>query len=143
MKTSRRTARTIAFQTLFELELRSTENVSEALLARAQSFEEETNQIIDRDAIVFAERLVRGTLREQCRLDEMIARVAPVFPVDQLASTDRVALELGLFEMLNDDDISTSVAINEAVELAKTFGSDASGRFVNGVLGTIAGEVSH
>ncbi|HEX8918806.1 MAG TPA: transcription antitermination factor NusB [Chloroflexota bacterium] len=143
MRTSRRTARTIAFQTLFELELRSTSNISETVRARAQSFEEETQQVIDREAIGFAEELVRGTLGERDNLDALISRVAPIFPVNQLAGTDRVALELGLFEMLHGDNTSAGVAINEAVELAKTFGGDASGRFVNGVLGTIAEEVSH
>lgn len=138
----RRLARTLAFQTLFELENRPSRSVDEALADRLAGLQEATGQTLHRRTIDFAARLVRGTLAERAAIDERIGKAAPAFPLDQIAGTDRVALEQAVYELLNEQDVPTKVAINEAVELAKTYGGENSGRFVNGVLGTIAGEIS-
>jgi N utilization substance protein B len=91
----------------------------------------------------FARELVQGVEARQEQLDGLIAQYAPEWPVDQIAIIDRNILRLAIFELLMRDDTPVKVAINEAVELAKEFGSDSSGRFVNGVLGSlVASETS-
>jgi N utilization substance protein B len=85
----------------------------------------------------FVSRLVDGVIADQQSLDEKIQPIAPEWPIDQIARVDRSILRIGLFELLSLADIvPPKVAINEAVELAKAFGSDNSSKFVNGVLGT-------
>ena len=86
----------------------------------------------------FAERLVAGVLDERRALDVDIARFAPDYPVDQLAVVDRNILRLALYELRHEPGTPLKVVINEAVELAKTYGGDASPRFINGVLGAVA-----
>lgn len=88
----------------------------------------------------FIERLVRGVLAERERLDAIIARTAPAWPVPQLPAVDRTILRMALWELLIERDVPVKAAINEAVELAKRFGGDNSGRFVNGVLGTVVAQ---
>jgi N utilization substance protein B len=85
----------------------------------------------------FAQHIVRGVLSSQEQLDEMIVAYAPEWPIDQMAVIDRNILRIALFEFVVDRGTPPKVAINEAVELAKLFGSDSSQRFVNGVLGTL------
>ena len=85
----------------------------------------------------FARDLVEGVSTHQQRLDGLVGRYAPEWPVDQIAIIDRNILRMAIFEILMRDDTPVKVAINEAVELAKEFGSDSSGRFVNGVLGSL------
>jgi N utilization substance protein B len=72
------------------------------------------------------------------QLDRVVAELAPEWPVDQIAVIDRNVLRIAIYELLFDSDTPPKVAINEAVELAKMFGSDSSPRFVNGVLGSLA-----
>ena len=84
----------------------------------------------------FLLKIVRGVLKHKDELDELIATYAPEWPIDQMAIIDRNILRIALFEFLIDGGTPPKVAINEAVELAKRFGSDSSRRFVNGVLGT-------
>jgi N utilization substance protein B len=76
-------------------------------------------------------------------IDKIIEKVAPQWPIDQIAMVDRAVLRLGIYELLfgNREEVPPKVAINEAIELAKTFGGDTSGKFVNGVLGTIYREI--
>lgn len=92
---------------------------------------------------IFAEHLMEGTLRERATIDKLIEKCAPEWPIDQVTVVDRNVLRLGIYELMfgNYDEVPPKVAINEAIELAKTFGSDASPRFVNGVLGTIYREM--
>jgi N utilization substance protein B len=142
MASPRRLARSLAFLTLFEIESRPSLSVEQTLLERSVVQTEETGQALGERSLEFAEHLVRGTLENREELDARIQQAAPAFPVDQLAVTDRVALELALYELQHEPATPLRVAINEAVELAKTYGSENSGRFVNGVLGTIAGELS-
>jgi N utilization substance protein B len=134
----RRLGRRLAFEALFELESRPGSSVDDVLAMRADSVGEEAASVIDAETIEFARSLVRGTLDRRRELDAQIGAVAPAFPVDTLAVTDRVSLEMGAYELLHAYDTPIEVVINEAVELAKTYGGENSGRFVNGVLGTIA-----
>jgi N utilization substance protein B len=92
---------------------------------------------------LFARELVQGVREYQERLDELIGRYAPDWPVDQIAIIDRNVLRISIYEILMSDDTPTKVAINEAVELAKKFGSDSSSRFVNGVLGSLVADELH
>jgi N utilization substance protein B len=85
----------------------------------------------------FARDLVDGVSAHWEKLDALIGRYAPEWPVDQIALIDRNILRMAIFEILLQNDTPVKVAINEAVELAKEFGSDSSGRFVNGVLGSL------
>jgi N utilization substance protein B len=140
MSSKRRQARTLAFQTLFEVESRSGHALASALGYRVRALEEETGETLDEQQIAFARHLVEGALVERAEIDRRLAVVAPAFPIDQMAATDRVSLELAVYELLFRRTTPVKVVINEAVELAKTYGGENSGRFVNGVLGTIAGE---
>jgi N utilization substance protein B len=88
-------------------------------------------------AIQFTYDLVKGVLVNQDDIDRLIARYAPEWPVDQMAIIDRNVLRIAIYELAVDDSTPVKVAINEAVELAKLYGSDSSARFVNGVLGTL------
>jgi len=85
----------------------------------------------------FLRKVVQGVLAHQQELDDLIGTYAPEWPVDQMAIIDRNILRIALYEFLIDGSTPPKVAINEAVELAKRFGSDSSRRFVNGVLGTL------
>jgi len=95
------------------------------------------------DESIFAEHLMEGTLLERSTIDKLIEKCAPEWPIDQITVIDRNILRLGIYELMfgNYDEVPPKVAINEAIELAKTFGSDSSPRFVNGVLGTIYREM--
>ena len=85
----------------------------------------------------FARDLVQGVSEQREHLDLLVGRYAPEWPVEQIAIIDRNILRIAIYEILMRNDTPVKVAINEAVELAKEFGSDSSGRFVNGVLGSL------
>lgn len=91
----------------------------------------------------FVIMLVQGVMEHAEEIDKTIERVAPQWPLDQVAMVDRNVLRLGLFELQYGDHeaVPPKVAINEAIELAKGFGGESSGRFVNGVLGTVYKEM--
>jgi N utilization substance protein B len=91
----------------------------------------------------FVVNLVKGTLEHIEEIDKIIERAAPQWPIDQIAMVDRNVLRLGLFELMwgDRDAVPPKVAINEAIELAKSFGGESSGRFINGVLGTVYKEM--
>ncbi len=138
MKNRRRLARNLAFQTLFELEARPEREIEETLEARVREIEEEAPHAVDHDQRLFSLHLVTRTLAMREDLDRRIHGAAPAFPVEQMPRTDRVALELGVYELVYEPSARVKIVINEAVELAKMYGGENSGRFVNGVLGTIA-----
>ncbi len=84
-----------------------------------------------------------GVVERIEKLDKIIEKAAPEWPIDQIAIVDRNVLRIGLFELLygNKEEVPVKVAINEAIELAKTFGGENSGKFINGVLGTVYKEI--
>ena len=91
----------------------------------------------------FIHNLVKGVMKHRSKIDEIIERSAPTWPLEQVTLIDRNVLRLGIYELLwgNRKDVPPKVAINEAIELAKRFGGDNSGKFINGVLGTIYREI--
>ncbi|MCZ6545002.1 MAG: transcription antitermination factor NusB [Chloroflexi bacterium] len=126
-----RRGRVRAFQALFEAEF---ERVGAEV-----ALEREGGQRLSAAEREHAERLVAGVQARREELDAIIREVAPAFPVPQLAVVDRTVLRIALYELLfNNAAVPVAAVINDAVELAKTFGSDSSRRFVNGVLGTVS-----
>lgn len=91
----------------------------------------------------FVFQLIDGVMKHLSELDQIIEKAAPQWPLEQIAVVDRNVLRLGLYELLfgNREEVPPKVAINESIELAKSFGGDSSGKFVNGVLGTIYREI--
>ena len=91
----------------------------------------------------FVRTLIAGVLEHQSAIDQIIGKAAPEWPLDQITMVDRNVLRLGLFELLygNKEEVPPKVAINEAIELAKNFSGESSGKFVNGVLGTVFREL--
>ena len=132
MKRERRRARGLALQALYEID--SVGHPIEQVIARHL----EENAGLGDDAAEFLQRLVRGTLALGMAFDRLIASCAPEWPVEELALVDRNILRMALWELAVSDETPLKVAINEAVELAKRYGSDSAPRFVNGVLGTLA-----
>lgn len=130
----RRKARIAALQALYEIDC--TKHKVEETSARLRAREETLAQ----EAISFSEELVKGVLQHKSELDALIKKFAPAFPVEQMPIIDRNILRLAIFEILFNDKTPFKVAINEAVELAKTFGSESSSRLVNGVLGVVVRE---
>ena len=126
----RHQARILALQLLYELDI-AAHGVDEVL---ARTF---ADQATPPDVHAHVERLVRGVLAGREEIDPYIASAATAFPVPQLPAIDRNVLRLAVYELLREPDVPPKAAINEAVELAKRFGGDNSGRFVNGVLGTL------
>lgn len=133
MKTRRR-ARRVTLETLYEYDI-ADHPPFEVLQRRVQ----ETN--IESAGVEFATHLVQGVLANINGMDRLIARYAPEWPLDQMAVIDRNILRIAIFEFLASDETPVKVAINEAVELAKTYGSDSAPRFINGVLGTLAEQI--
>jgi N utilization substance protein B len=132
----RRQARIAALQALYELDC--TKHKVEEALARLRA-----GETLAKEALSFSEELLRGVLQNKSELDALIKRFAPAFPPEQMSIIDRNILRLAIFEILFDDKTPFKVAINEAVELAKEFGSDSSPRLINGVLGSITIERGH
>mgnify|MGYP000256494592 CR=1 FL=1 len=127
----RRKARTLAFMALYEADVAGHEpgTVLERLLA---------DEPLDEDNASFARDLVAGVQAHRQEIDRLIRRKAPAWPLEQLSPVDRNVLRLAIYEVLFDNRVPVRAAINEAVELAKRFGSDSSPRFVNGVLGSVS-----
>lgn len=95
-------------------------------------------QLLSMDEQKFAYRIVEGVSTNRAKLDGLIQRFSPEWPVDQIAIVDRNILRIALYEFGFSRDTPIKVAINEAVELAKAFGSESAAGFVNGVLGSLA-----
>lgn len=131
----RRMARTMALQALYEIDLVG--HAPGIVVDERIAYENPGEH-----GVRYLRWLVAGVVKNRTALDELIAKHAPEFPIDQLALIDRNILRLGLFELGSKEaDAPPKVVINEAVELAKLFGSDGTSRFVNGVLGAALNEV--
>ena len=130
MPATRRKSRILALQALYEIDSVSRE--PDTVIERALGEVEITKENSD-----FLRELVNGTIRNKEEIDKQIRELAPNWPIDQLAMVDRNILRLAIFEILYDNKVPVKVAVNEAVELAKTFGSENSAKFINGVLGAV------
>lgn len=133
---NRHLSRTVAMQTLFEWDFK----------ARAESIASLVDNNIKQfapglDDPTFIQDLVKGVVDHVADIDAIIERVAPEWPVAQIPPVDRSVLRLGIYELQFLKDVPPKVAINEAVELGKAFGGENSGKFVNGVLGTLFKEL--
>lgn len=134
MASNRHLGRIVALQTLYEYEFRR-EVGDDAVYADIlqRNLDKYKSSVEDTE---FVDHLVKGVIDLQSTLDDTLRPLAPEWPIEQIARIDRAVLRLGLYELLHSKDVPPKVVINEAVELAKAFGSDNSGKFVNGVLGT-------
>jgi len=128
---ARRKARAIALQALYEID--SAGHDVEAVVTR---FLAEGGLSEGNDA--FVRELVSKVIQNKEKIDHNIQKFATAWPIEQIQVVDRNILRLAIFEILFDNKVSVKVAINEAVELAKKFGSDNSSKFVNGVLGSVS-----
>ncbi|MBF6590042.1 MAG: transcription antitermination factor NusB [Ktedonobacterales bacterium] len=126
----RRQARIVALQTLYEFD--TAHHDSAAVLQRHIQDQRLAPRVVE-----YATELVEGVLTHLVEIDEAIQRAAPEWPIAQMARIDKNVLRLAICEILYNNAVPAKAAINEAVELAKRFGSDTSSRFVNGVLGTV------
>lgn len=127
----RRKARSLALRALYERDSigHDPAKTLERLIGR---------EALSEANVGFARELVGGVITHIEAIDAKIRDFAPVWPIDQLSLVDRNILRLAIFEILQDNKVPVKVAINEAVELAKTFGSESSSRFINGVLGSVS-----
>lgn len=133
---NRHLGRTVVLQSLFEWDFNQQKGglqkiFTENLREFAPGFTE----------IEFVNKLIKGIEKNISELDKIIVQYAPEWPLEQINLVDRNILRIGIYELKFDDNIPPKVAINEAIELAKAFGGAASGRFVNGVLGSIYKEI--
>ncbi len=131
MTGSRRKARAIALQVLYEVD--TTRHEVEEVLGRLLAEED-----LSEDNSAFVRQLVSQVVQHREEVDHNIQRFAPSWPIGQIAVIDRNILRLAISEILFDNRVIVKVAINEAVELAKKFGGENSSKFVNGVLGSIS-----
>lgn len=128
---SRRLAREAALRVLFQVEV-GRDELDAAIAYNASELD------LDENALSFTDKLVRGVVEHRAELDALLDRFAVDWTIDRMAYVDRNVLRLAAFEMMYDEETPAGVAINEAVELAKRYGTDDSGKFVNGILGNIA-----
>ncbi len=131
MTGQRRKARAVALQAMYEID--TTRHEAEEVLGRLLAEEN-----LSGDNTAFVRQMVKQVVEHQAEIDGNIQRFAPTWPVEQLSAIDRNILRLAISEILFDNRVIIKVAINEAVELAKKFGSESSSKFVNGVLGSIS-----
>ena len=135
---SRHLSRSIAMQSLYEWDFGG--KITELKTIVARNLKEFGPGLEDKE---FAHTLAQGVSDNLSQLDKIIEKAAPEWPIDQITIVDRNVLRLGLYELLhaNRDEVPPKVAINEAIELAKNFSGESSGKFVNGVLGTVFREL--
>lgn len=136
---NRHLSRSVAMQSLFEWDFSGNDNSKVDSIVK-RNMEQFAPGLDDASFVDF---IVKGVLKRRKKIDGIIEKAAPEWPINQIAAVDRNVLRIGLFELLFSDkkEVPHKVAINEAIELAKTFGGDSSGKFVNGVLGTIFKEI--
>ena len=126
----RRSARAMCLQALYEIDV-ALHRADESLSWLKEEYPLPTS------ALAYALRITEGVVQNLDAIDELIKKHAPAWPVNQLSVVDRNTLRIALYEMQFSDMTPNKVAINEAVELAKTYGSESSSRFINGVLGSV------
>jgi len=124
-------ARSIALQVLYETDIANNHLPGDVLKTRLE------DTLLADDLSEFARVIIFGVLPLKQDLDQLIAKYAPEWPLDQIAAIDRNILRIAFWEFAVSRETPVKVAINEAVELAKLYGSDSAPRFVNGVLGTL------
>lgn len=136
---SRHIARSIVLQSFYEWDFNKEKNLDLKKILK-KNIEEFGSGI---DELDFIKSLSDGVSKHRPQIDKIIEKSAPEWPLDQITIVDRNVLRIGIYELLfsNKEEVPPKVAINEAIELAKNYGGESSGRFVNGVLGTIYREI--
>ncbi|OGD61069.1 transcription antitermination factor NusB [Candidatus Berkelbacteria bacterium RIFCSPLOWO2_01_FULL_50_28] len=130
MSVNRHLSRTVAMQSLYEWDFHQEKPILE--------ISERVMGPVEKDIDVeYLNRVVEGTMKNLKLIDSLIEQAAPEWPLEQISVIDKSILRLASYELLKDKDIPPKVAINEAVEIAKTFGGENSSKFINGVLGTL------
>jgi N utilization substance protein B len=136
---NRHLSRSIAMQSLYEWDFggRDKNRLNEIVERNIKEF----GPGLDSEG--FIKKLIKGVIDNLPKLDKIISKSAPEWPIDQITVVDRNILRLGLYELLFGErkEVPPKVAINEAIELAKSFGGESSGKFINGVLGTVYREI--
>lgn len=127
---NRHLSRVVAMQSLYEASFRDSKKLPSIIERNIHSKKDE----LDRK---FIDKIVTGVNKNFSKIEKMIEEAAPDWPIDQVATVDKTILQIAIFELLYDDEVPPKVAIDEAVELAKTYGGENSSKFVNGVLGTV------
>ncbi len=127
---NRHLSRIVVMQTLYELDFRPDQNPLEAAKRNLSQFEAKIDQ-------QYVTETVEAVIADLPKIDPLIQQAAPEWPLEQIAVIDKTILRLSTYELLINRSVPPKVVINEAVELAKTFGSDSSSKFINGVLGTL------
>ena len=136
---SRHLSRSIAMQSLYEWDFSGKKpDILEKIVEK--NIKEFGPGLQDKD---FIWQLIKGVVSRISDIDKIIGKAAPEWPIDQIMIIDRNVLRIGLYELLygNKEEVPPKVAINEAIELAKSFGGESSGKFINGVLGTVYKEI--
>ena len=135
---SRHLSRSIAMQSLYEWDFYGEKKDLEKIVEKNIK-----NFGPGLENVKFVWQLIKGVTKYLSQIDKIIEKAAPQWPVDQIMTVDRNILRIGLYELLygNKKEVPPKVAINEAIELAKTFGGENSSKFVNGVLGTVFKEI--
>ncbi len=126
----RRKSRIFALQALYEIDVSGHE--IENIFSHLASEHTPKSEVI-----AFSTYIVNGVVKNRQKIDAAIQEFAPLFPTKQIAIIDRNILRIAIFEILFDNKVPVKVAVNEAIELAKSFGGDTSPKFINGVLGSI------
>lgn len=134
---NRHLSRTIAMQTLYQWDFKGQreKNLDKILKKNLTDFAPGFNDE------GFSKHLIDGVLKNKKTIDELIKKYATEWPIEQITIVDRNVLRIGIYELKFDPDIPSKVAINEAIEVAKAYGGESSGKFVNGVLGAIYKEM--
>lgn len=130
---NRHLARTIAMQSLFLWDFEGSEKTKLEKISKGV-FENFAPSFDDKG---FVNSLLEGVMEKRSEIDKYITKYATEWPLDQITIVDRNILRIGVYELIFNQDIPAKVAINEAIEIAKAFGNESSGKFVNGVLGAI------
>ena len=130
MSVNRHLSRTVAMQSLYEWDFHRDQDI--------KTIAERVMDPVKKDVDVeYTMRVLEGAVNSVDEIDQLVADAAPEWPLEQISIIDKSILRLAGYELLKDDDIPPKVAINEAVEIAKTFGGENSSKFINGVLGTL------
>ena len=127
---NRHLSRVIIMQTLYEWDFRPKGNLEEIKKRNIDNYEEDAD-------MEFINTTIEGVKKNLKESDKLITNAAPEWPLEQISAIDKTILRIAIFEILHSDEVPPKVAINEAVELGKTFGGENSSKFINGVLGTI------
>ena len=139
----RRVAREIAIQSLYQMQMNEVGS-HEAIVAAVTEAEHDNEAELNVEgaiSIEFIQELVEGTATRLSSIDEMLVDYLKGWKIDRLSKIDREVLRLAAYEMVYRNDVPPKVVVNEAIDLAKHFGTEESGKFVNGVLGKMIGEV--